>query len=387
MILALLLACTDEGPETCPEVVTPAPGQCAQIFSDPAIQDFHLELSDATWAALQEDYVSWRERPPEDRKPYHPVETFRWGCETLTTAQIRLKGNPCCSWEGNKLQFVIAFQQTDSSGRFLGLRKIAFDAPFYDPTLLSERLAFSVFDDLDSTSSCANHARLHINGSYYGLYTLVEMIDKEYLQRHFDGDDDEGNLYKFDYGMATMELRTNEDEGNTADYDTLLPSSTYTELDAVFDFDQAMKTWAAETIVNQSDGYWAGSLNFYQYHHPTRGWMIFPWDLDHAFDFWPAGVDPLNRRDYYGISWHLDRVLEDPVGRERYIDAVKSAYADYDVGRVLERLDTLEATIHDDLALDVHKPFSMPEHEEAVEQLEALIIARDSFLQNWVVEH
>lgn len=383
MALVLLLACTGE---SAPECIQEYAGFCPHVLSSDEVQDFHIELSQATLDALQQDYITWEERRPEDRKPYHPIESFRWGCETIDDAMIRLKGNPCCSWEGDKLQFVIAFQKVNDKGRFQGLRKLAFDAPYYDPSLLSERLAFATLDDMGVTSSCANHARLHVNGELYGTYTILEPIDKEYLQRRF-GDDDEGNLYKFDYGSAEMQLRTNEEEGDLQAYDELMAIDTYAGVEQAFDLEQAMPVWAAESVLLQADGFWAGSLNFYLYEHPTRGWMVFPWDMDHAFDFWPTDKDPLTRNDFYGLSPHLDLVFFDDTGRQRFTDAVKSVYAGYDLGRTLDRLDRWDAELVGSLTAEPHKPYSIGEHARAVTELEQAIIERHAYLEQWVLEH
>lgn len=386
MLLSLILACTGTPPtdEAC--IQETSDGFCPHIFTSDAIQDFHVELSQATLDALYEDYTSWESREPEDRKPYHPVESFRWGCETITDAQIRLKGNPGFSWVGDKLQFVIAFQKENDKGRFQGLRKLAFDAPFYDPTLLSERLAFAAFEDMGVTASCANHARLHVNGELYGVYTILEVIDKEYLQRRY-GDDDDGNLYKFDYGAVEMQLRTNEEENDTSDWEALLEVDTWPGVQQAFDLDQAMPVWAAETVVLQADGYWAGSLNFAMYNHPTRGWMVLPWDMDHAFDFWPTTVDPLTRNDYYGISTHMNVVLFEPEGRSRYIDVLKATYAGYDVGRTLDRLDRWSAQLAPELGQDPNLPFTIGDHGTAVRHLETAILERDAFMKAWVEEN
>ena len=383
--LLALLACTnppDEG--AC--IQETSDGFCPHVLVADEIQDFYLELSDATLAALNEDYTTWESRQPDERKPYHPIETFRWGCQEITNAQIRLKGNPQYSWQGDKLQFVVAFQKEDDRGRFQGLRKLAFDAPFYDPTLLSERLAFAAFEDMGVTASCANHARLHVNGELYGVYTILEVIDKEYLQRRY-GDDDDGNLYKFDYGAAQMQLRTNEEEGDTSDYEALMQVDTYEGVEAAFDLDQAMPVWAAESIVLQADGYWAGSLNFALYDHPTRGWLVLPWDMDHAFDFWPTNLDPLRRQDFYGLSPHLDLTLADIDGHLRFIDTVKERYAAYDVGATLDRLDTWADALEPELLHDPNLPFSISEHRSAVIELEEAILERDAYLGQWVQEH
>ena len=78
------------------------------------------------------------------------------------------------------MQFIVSFNETDPNGRNQGLRKLVFDAPWYDRTLMHERLAFPIFEARGLPYSCVNSTRLNINGAYYGLFTNVERLDKEY---------------------------------------------------------------------------------------------------------------------------------------------------------------------------------------------------------------
>ena len=95
-----------------------------------------------------------------------------------------------------------------------------FDAPWYDHTLLHERVAFPIFAELGLPYSCANNARVVINGDYYGLYANLERIDHEYLERNFEEPD--GNLYQ-----GGAELKTNEDVGDIADQQALASAVTF----------------------------------------------------------------------------------------------------------------------------------------------------------------
>ena len=54
------------------------------------------------------------------------------------------------------------------------------------------------------------YAKLAFDATYYGLFSVIEQVDKRFLKDHF-GDNDRGNLYKAycgDVGCATLEHRT-----------------------------------------------------------------------------------------------------------------------------------------------------------------------------------
>src|SRR5688572_450458 len=103
------------------------PRACDEIYDPELLPTFEVTISDVEWAGLVDEYMNWAEREAQglDTKPYHPLESFRYGDEVVGDAMIRLKGNPCCSWFGPKMQFVISFNEIDQEGRWHGLRKIA----------------------------------------------------------------------------------------------------------------------------------------------------------------------------------------------------------------------------------------------------------------------
>ena len=190
----------------------PWPKSCPDFYDPDQLVTFELEISDTVWSELQSD--CWN-----GVHPYHPV-TFGYDGERVE-AQVRLKGN--WSWSCDKYQFVVSFNEEDSAARFRGVRKIMLDAPWYDHTLLHERLAFPLFEARGLPYSCANSARLMINGEYYGIYANIERIDHEYLERNYENPD--GNLYQ-----GGTELKTNEDIGDTSDIEALNAARTAAEI-------------------------------------------------------------------------------------------------------------------------------------------------------------
>ena len=76
--------------------------------------------------------------------------------------------------ERAKMQFVIAFDQVDPTGKFHGVDKLVFDMPRSDWTFLHDRLSHAWLRQIGITAGCAASARLEINGAYYGLYVAEE---------------------------------------------------------------------------------------------------------------------------------------------------------------------------------------------------------------------
>src|SRR5690606_36256864 len=148
-----------------------------------------------------------REAAGLDRNPYHPVESITYddgtGPVQVPQVSIRLKGQS--SWvhavmydAHPKMQFVIAFNELVPGGRFKGVRKVELDMPRSDWTYLRQRLALHTMRQVGQDAQCANNATLYINGEYYVLFTHLERIDKEFLQRIYGEEDgaDDGDLWK-----------------------------------------------------------------------------------------------------------------------------------------------------------------------------------------------
>jgi spore coat protein H len=382
MLLALLLACTST--PTAPPITG---DPCGPAFERDEVPELHLTLSEDVIDALYTDFTDWEERhrAGEDVKPYHPVERLDYQCQTVHDAMIRLKGNPCCSWDvGEKLQYTIAFNQVDRGGRFQKLRKIALDAPHYDPSLLRERTAYSAFEDMGQAASQVNHVRLVINGLYEGVYANVEVLDKEWLQRRLERDDAEGTLWKLDYLAARMEPRTNGTFADQTRWSALMAAETLDELAPLMDIEHSIESIAAETIVNQSDGYWVGGVNFYVYDHPRHGFQVLPWDLDNTWDRWPPHVAPTTRSGSFYPTDSFNIVLDDPALRQTYIDEVRRRHARVDPDELVRRVDDWAALIRPAMEEDPSRHYSMAEHEAGVSALKRSIRDRHAWLADWL---
>lgn len=366
------------------EVVDDAPRQpkeCADLYDPDQITHIELDFEPAQWTALNQACV-------DRSQAYHPVQFTVDG--ERTDAMVRLKGN--WSWSCDKLQFVVSFNEVDPDARFHGLRKVMLDAPWYDHTLLHERLAFPLFQARGLPYSCANSARVDVNGSYYGLYTNVERIDREYLERHFD--DPDGNLYQ-----GGTELKTNEDVGDVSRQRALAAATTVGQIEALMDLDQAVAEWAMEALIPAMDNYWAGvEINYYLYDHPTRGFLMLPYDLDISFGdaaysdgtlIWPDAVraDPIH---YEHPGWRkealVETVLDDPAWCARFVQELEAARSVYVPDDLIDQIDAWDDQIRPSLEADPHKTFSDARHDQAIADLRRFVVDRAAFVDDWLAQ-
>ncbi|HEU5055593.1 MAG TPA: CotH kinase family protein [Kofleriaceae bacterium] len=400
LLLPLLasLACSgsssdpsDGGDDGSDGMVDPVDDGCPSLFAQDVVPDFHVEISESDWAALEYEFVHRDERiaAGEDPTPYHPI-VFRHDGEVVEDAMIRLNG--ASSWteallfedDPFKMQFVISFNENNEDGRYRGRRKIALDMPRSDWTFLRHRLGLYALRSIGVPAQCANNARLFVNGDYYGLYSNIERMDRELLERLFPEAPD-GNLWK-----GGRIIKTNEDdftwERLTAFWE-VGESGTVAQLAAMSDLPASIEVWAAEAVLPHPDGYYAGRANFYLYDHPERGFLWLPEDLDSAFDFVAPTVDALfppcigqhpEDRQHYLL------VMDDPTWRQRYIDALGRKLHAYDPADMEMRLDQWSAQIAEAADADPHKPFSMGDHETAVEDLRGFFRQRAGFLAEWL---
>ncbi len=382
----LVAACGSLDP---PGGAVPA-GRCADLYDEDRLVDYRVEIADGEWAALQDEFANWAEREANGLplKPYHPI-LFRYVGpdgeeEVVPDARMRLKGNPCCSWSG-KMQFVISFNEVDSDARFHGLRKIALDAPPYDPSLLKDRLALDLFREVGLPAACANSATLTLNGSLYGVFTNIEFLDKEFLQRNFPGQAG-GDLWK--YGT---DLKTNEQTSDGVRIEQFWQANDVAAIDALADLEGAVLEWAAEATLPDADGYWSAGHNFYLYDHPQRGFLFVPWDKDGTFDWMPADADPYGvvyydeyGEELSGLPPHQVAVLADPVWRQRFVDAVAAVRAVYNPAAIDEKIGRFAAQIEAAVESDPNYPFTLDEFHAAHDSIRAATAARAAFLDGWL---
>jgi len=348
---------------------------CPDIYAQDLLPTFELTIDQTELDALEAEFLA-----QDDTKGEHPVALFKYGTTEITDATARLRGNPTWWPDLGKMQFEVSFNTFDKTHRFMGQKHLLFDAASKNRSFLRDRLAMTILQDVGIPAPCANNARLVLNGSYYGLFTSIEKVDSEMLERLFENPD--GNLYK----RASWEKKTNEEDPDRSDIDKLQAVTTLDELVAVMNLEEASLEWAAEAVMPDGDGPWAGGLNQYLYNDPKTGFNVIPWDMDATFTRLPYDTDPIVylKPNDWGRPWY-DIALKDPDWFKKYIAKIDLVLKNgYKVDVLQARMDTWAeqiATAADD---DPNKPFTTQDHLDSVKYQRDFIADRAAFLTTWL---
>jgi hypothetical protein len=367
---------------------------CSDLFA-PTLQTYSIDISASDWNAIQVEFMSAGmliEQAFFDYQPkYYPV-VLHFGNDASKDAYIRLKGDS--SWReavqydgaNGKMQFVVAFDQIDSTATFHGVGKLGFDMPRADLTFLHERISNTWMRQIGIPALCATSGKLMVNGNYYGLYVTEEKMGHRVLQEFFPGNST-NDLFK---GGATAE--TNQSTADWSKLGTFWNATTPAALAAIVDLPQSFLSWAAEAMINDGDGYWGGDHNFFLYDEgPGKPYVFFPTDLDSTLDFLGYFTgDPVwwwsSRPGLQFIGQHYRTAMNDATLRSQYAGAVATQFGHYDIAQFQGWLDQWSAQIRDAVAADPHKPASTTTgvFDAAVALARRGAQARADFVSKWL---
>jgi spore coat protein CotH len=308
--------------------------------------------------------------------------------DTLKQCDIRLKGNT--SRGSKRKSFRIDFDKRVDGQTLQGLETIYIHGSHNDPSMMREYLSAYVMKKMEVPSVRVNHVKLYLNDSYLGVRGLVEYIDKDFLKTRFGSS--KGNNYKCTWpadlswlgsdqaeykklinpspeNERAYDLKTNE---TLDDYSDIVELADWvnnkakqqdftTEFPKIFDVDGYLKALAAEVLIGHWDNYFYNKNNYFIYHHPTTGKMVYmPYDMDNTFGVqW--GVDNINKRDIHQwgntskskapLTYALLAHDEFRLIYERYMyQAIQSFFNLDHMGPVIDALMfRLDAAVKDDL--------------------------------------
>jgi spore coat protein CotH len=261
---------------------------------------------------------------------------LRFEGEVLENVGVRAKGG-CGSARGldAKAAFKVNLEWDDPAvpgcppkRRLYGLKNLTLNNGIQDPSGMHERMIYRFYIAAGVPAPRAVNARLVVNGEYWGLYVLVETIDRPFIKRWFRNS--RGMMYEgaywcdlieqnvplqldgetcFQREFVPSECDDPPEEGDdpqdwellrqlTQRFAAIPPGQLYPTIPSFFDFDSFLTMAAVESVTCHWDGYpWELNNNYRVYHDPVLDrWTMIPWGTDQTFvdDFepweWAAGV-------------------------------------------------------------------------------------------------
>jgi hypothetical protein len=357
------------------------------LFDESYVHDIKVESDDPDfWKSLLSNY----NLSVLESHTYDPVKITLDGI-LLNTVGIRIKGyTSALDGFGKKKPFRIDFDEFLPGQNFDGIKKLSLNNAFLDPTYMRDVLALNIMRTAGVIASRTAYAKLYINGVYWGLYIMVEQIDKTFLTNHFRHDS--GNLFKcqassdLSYHGSDLsiykgwfELKTNE----TADYwfglvrfiryanKDGMSDQTYREgFPKIFDIPTYLNVLAIDIILLNWDSYYDNGRNFYLYEDIKTGqfhWI--PWDYN--FSFSDLATDILAEHTVFqNKSKPLIRnLLSDPLFKAQLLTAYRSILDDnFTLQRLTDLIARNKSLIYNALEADRNKSMSMEMFEKSLEQ-------------------
>jgi hypothetical protein len=367
-LLAVLLLCVvcsnDDSPvSTTPEISLGPPYE--EIFDDAVPHEFIIEIPQEEWEGITQDMLEYAEQFPveplyngdgrEYRTDKYRKADFIYrrsdGSEfKLTQVGIRTRGNesrrlPYQNGNYYKSHFKVKFDETFdlpeddsttevlSKRRFAGLKALNFKWSRYNTwddyankSKINELFSYSLLGKIGVNAPRMSMGTLlfRIDGKEvnYGLYGIVEPVDKPFLKKRFGNSD--GDLYKCLYLESTggpdlteksiigtnvgvkdvstnyrpqYDLQTNElSSSHTAliefvhQLNTLEGQQFVNFIDAHFNVDLFIRYLAMGIYINNLDDYRFLANNFYLYFNTNGKLEFIPYDFDISL----------------GTNWHGD---------------------------------------------------------------------------------
>ena len=324
---------------------TPPP---AAVVADPAdpffdanvLQDIFVTINSKDWSSLKAHFLD---------NTYYPCD-FKWNGQTVRNVGIRSRGTG--SRSGNKPGLRVDFDRYTTDQKFLGLKSFILRNNTQDPSGMHERLSMALFKRMGLIAEREAHARLYINNSYVGLFTIVESVDKTFLTKNFSEND--GHLYEysfdnsapvpFDFGYPGSDPAlytpvpfkpvTKETDPQGEVLERLFWTANVagdavwrTSIEEFLDMKKFIRHLAIENFLAEEDGLTGdyGPNNFYFYRFlNTNRFTFLPWDKSNTF--WESPSYSIFRNIEAGAENKRNklvvRALKDPDLRELWLNTI-----------------------------------------------------------------
>lgn len=386
----------------------PAPDH--PLFDGDAVHEIHLTFSQSNW------WEQLRSNFEGQDDPIYLEAGFRWSDIELDTIGVRFKGNSSYNYPGEKKSFKLDFDEFVDGQEVYGLDKLNLNNVFLDPSFVREKVCYEICEAAGLPTVRTNYAAVYINGTYWGLYLLVEQFDQEFIEGRF-GASEGGNLWKGeDHGSmeylgdnesayySSYELKTNEEENDWSAIVELtdgLNNTATADLPAVIepliDVHSALTMLAIDNLTVNLDSYIGRCVNYYFYHRDSDSRVTFAkWDVNESWGIFTfnMSVNQLQQLDPYWTSTSHGEYR--PLAEKLWsVDAYDTVYRgilrrmmvqEADPDTLMARMGELRNMIQSYVYNDSNKMFSNSEFDSAmssnINEGHRTIPALETFIRN-----
>lgn len=362
----------------------------ADLFDPNALQEVRLFINSRDYKLLQQNF---------QLNTYYTADLL-WRGMRVRNVAVRSRG--VGSRSGTKIGLRVDFNRYSKGQTFLGLNSLILDNMLQDASFIGEPLALGFFARMGMPTPRASYARVYINNTFQGLYSIVESVDTPFLQRTLN--ESGGYLFGYQYWTAWhaedlgddyqpykqfFEPETRQLESDSALFGPIreMIREINAPVDAVWrerveqyiDLPLLVRHVAIETFLSEFDGFLGvdGMNNFFLYRpEGSTVHRLIPWDKDSAFNDSRSSV--LARVDENVL---FRSVLSFPDLFALYLDTLaECAAVALDGEWMLAEADRLAALAIEPAESDPRKPHSNEEVRETMERVRQFVRERPAFV-------
>jgi hypothetical protein len=291
----------------------------SQNFYDIAtINTIEITFAESNWDALLDQYVAAGE---EERL----LGTVFINGEQFDSCGVRYKGNSTYNSSRIKNPLNIALDEIISGQEIEGYSTIKLANCFKDPSFIREVMSWEIARNYMPASQ-ANYAKVYINGTYLGLYSNVQSVDKELLGTYYENNDSsffKGELTNdspqnlvavWDYlGSDSIdyynfyEMRSDYSWNDLINFLDIFNNNP-DEIETVFNIDQHLWMLAFDILMVNLDAPINFAHNYYLYKDNNNRFNPLLWDLNENFGVFSMLLDgsPLNTTGLQQLDIYLN---------------------------------------------------------------------------------
>ncbi|MBI1937041.1 MAG: CotH kinase family protein [Ignavibacteriales bacterium] len=312
---------------------------------------------------------------------------------TFDSCGVRLKGNSSYRHPNDKKSMKISFDKFRSGQTWDDLKNIHLNNCYGDPSFMREKIHLDFCRDAGIISPRANYANVFINDTLFAFYTLVEDVDKKFLDSHFGNNG--GDLFKAidvfersqissDFAWYTAvpdsyytryELQTDESTTAWQNLVTLLDtlnnnSNASSALQNKIDLTPLYKAITTDLLFANLDSYSSSGRNFYFYFNPADNkmeWIV--WDAGLSFGGYGGGVSNFEKLSITYSSSSVKRplttkIFNTPELKNEYLDSFCLLFNSFfSSERLSARIDSIANIIRPFVYADQRKQYTNSQFE------------------------
>lgn len=206
---------------------------------------------------------------------------------------LRLKGSSSFQTLHGKPSLKIRFNEFVKGQKLLGLKRLTLNAMNQDPSMIRETLAYRLYRELGVPASRTGFSNVQINDTNYGLYLMLETVDRKMLKNWFA---DTQHLYNGALGADFVPANLNEfevSEGNKTEKIDLAAflsvqlqsdQNWYQAFKLVTNEDQFITHMALDLYLGMVDSFVFTQNPNYYLHFDSQGTAsMIPWGTDQTW--------------------------------------------------------------------------------------------------------